>query len=191
MMMLQNKESFSSSFRTIFTASDEEIFERCGDDSLQYLRFQRYIICYLVILMLLSVCLILPLNIQGMLKDKKTLVYLILKFQSCLLTFKAQCTCYFIGTIQGSDNDFERTTLANLTSDNPVLWVHICVSFFSFPLSIFMMRRFSSSLNFVKTSIEISKTLMVENIDRNVLESQDAIRDYFKVIYILLLTTDS
>ena len=99
--------------------------------------------------------------------------------------------CYFIGTIQGSDNDFERTTLANLTSDNPVLWIHICVSFFSFPLSIFMMRRFSASLNFVKTSIEISKTLMVENINRKMLESQDAMRDYFEVIYILLLTTDS
>ena len=97
----------------------------------------------------------------------------------------------FIGTNRGNYNDFERTTLANLRSEDPMLWVHICVSFFSFPLSILMMRRFSASLNFVKTSIEISKTLMVENIDRKVLESQDAIRDYFEVIYILLLTTDS
>ena len=77
-MMLQNKESFSSSLITIFTASDEEIFERCGDDSLQYLRFQRYIICYLIVLMLLSVCLILPINIQGMLKEKLILVHQIL-----------------------------------------------------------------------------------------------------------------
>ena len=94
MMMLQNKESFSSSFRTIFTASDEEIFERCGDDSLQYLRFQRYIICYLVILMLLSVCLILPLNIQGMLKYIRhqfilyslNPVYVHLKHNACVIS---------------------------------------------------------------------------------------------------------
>ena len=64
-MLLGKKESFSSSLKTIFTASDEEIFERCGDDALQYIRFQRYIIWYLVILMLLSICIILPLNFQG------------------------------------------------------------------------------------------------------------------------------
>ena len=93
--------------------------------------------------------------------------------------------CYFIGSNRTNDNEFERTTLANLGPDNSMLWVHICVSFFSFPLSILMMRRFSANLNFVKTSIEISKTLMVENIDRKVLGSQDALREYFTVIYIL------
>ena len=92
---------------------------------------------------------------------------------------------HLIGTNRGNDNDFERTTLANLRSDDPMLWVHICVSFFSFPLSIFMMRRFSASLNFVKTSIEISKTLMVENIDRKILESQGTLKEYFKVIFTL------
>ena len=93
--------------------------------------------------------------------------------------------CYFIGSIRSNKNDFERTTLANLGPDNAMLWVHIGVSFFSFPLSILMMRRFSANLNFVKTSIEISKTLMVENIDRKILGSQDALREYFMVIYIL------
>ena len=97
----------------------------------------------------------------------------------------------FIGSNRSNKNDFERTTLANLGSDNAMLWVHICVSFFSFPLSILMMRRFSANLNFVKTSIEISKTLMVENIDRKILGSQDALREYFTVIYFPWRTTDS
>ena len=64
-MIVEDKESFSVSLKTIFCASDEEIFERCGDDALQYLRFQRYIICYLVILMIFSIGVILPLNLQG------------------------------------------------------------------------------------------------------------------------------
>ena len=65
MLVLEPKETFCLSLKTIFTASDEEIFHRCGDDALQYIRFQRYIICYLVILMILSICVILPLNFQG------------------------------------------------------------------------------------------------------------------------------
>ena len=64
-MIVDDKESFSVSLNTIFRASDEEIFERCGDDALQYLRFQRYIICYLVILMIFSIGVILPLNLHG------------------------------------------------------------------------------------------------------------------------------
>ena len=64
-MILEHKESFSVSLKTIFCASDEEIFERCGEDALQYLRFQRYIICYLLILMILSIGVILPLNFYG------------------------------------------------------------------------------------------------------------------------------
>ena len=65
MLVLEPKESLCSSLKTIFTASDEAIFHRCGDDALQYLRFQRYIICYLLIVMILSICVILPLNFQG------------------------------------------------------------------------------------------------------------------------------
>ena len=64
-MIVDEKESFSVSLNTVFRASDEEIFERCGDDALQYLRFQRYIICYLVILMIFSIGVILPLNLHG------------------------------------------------------------------------------------------------------------------------------
>ena len=66
MMVLENNESFASSLKTIFMATDEEIFDKCGDDALQYLRFQRFVLCYLIILMLLSIGVILPLNLQGM-----------------------------------------------------------------------------------------------------------------------------
>ena len=65
MFVLEQNEGFCASLKSIFTTSDEEIFLRCGDDALQYLRFQRYITCYLTIVMLLSICIILPLNLRG------------------------------------------------------------------------------------------------------------------------------
>uniref|UniRef100_A0A8D0GKU9 Transmembrane protein 63A n=1 Tax=Sphenodon punctatus TaxID=8508 RepID=A0A8D0GKU9_SPHPU len=47
------------------TESDEEIQEKCGDDAIHYLAFQRHIICLLVIVSILSVCIILPVNLSG------------------------------------------------------------------------------------------------------------------------------
>ena len=58
-------QSFCAWFRSVFNAPDEHIKNRCGDDALQYLRFQRHIICYLAIIMVLSLGVILPLNLGG------------------------------------------------------------------------------------------------------------------------------
>ena len=48
-----------------FTMSDPDIAEHCGDDALQYLRFQRYIIAYLAIVVVACIVVILPINFQG------------------------------------------------------------------------------------------------------------------------------
>ena len=48
-----------------FTMSDSDISEHCGDDALQYLRFQRYIIAYLAVVVVACLCIILPINFQG------------------------------------------------------------------------------------------------------------------------------
>uniref|UniRef100_A0A8C0H2J1 Transmembrane protein 63A n=1 Tax=Chelonoidis abingdonii TaxID=106734 RepID=A0A8C0H2J1_CHEAB len=50
--------------------SDEEIRDKCGDDAMHYLAFQRHIICLLVAVSILSVCVILPVNLSGDLLDK-------------------------------------------------------------------------------------------------------------------------
>uniref|UniRef100_A0A8C5X7A8 Transmembrane protein 63A n=1 Tax=Malurus cyaneus samueli TaxID=2593467 RepID=A0A8C5X7A8_9PASS len=39
---------------------DDEIHERCGEDAIHYLAFQRHIICLLIAISILSVCVILP-----------------------------------------------------------------------------------------------------------------------------------
>ena len=79
---------------------------------------------------------------------------------------------------------FEQTTIANLNPSDYILWVHISVSFITFPIAIFMMRRFSANLSFVKTNIEISKTLMIENIALELCKNVQEIQRYFQVMYI-------
>ena len=52
-------------FKSIFFMSDQKILDRLGNDVLQYLRFQRHIICFLAGTSFLSLAIILPINMQG------------------------------------------------------------------------------------------------------------------------------
>ena len=65
-----DRAEFSGDFRkritSLFTLSEDVILERGGSDALYYLRFQRHIIFFIFIVMLLSICVILPINLQGM-----------------------------------------------------------------------------------------------------------------------------
>ena len=95
--------------------------------------------------------------------------------------------CYVSGSNISSDAEmFEMTTIANLSPDNVILWVHLCVSFITFPIAILMMRRFSANLSFVKSDVEISKTLMIENIALELCKSPKDIKRYFQVIAMTL-----
>ena len=55
-----------------FTMSDPDVAEHCGDDALQYLRFQRHIIAYLAIVVVACICIILPINFQGVVQVRRT-----------------------------------------------------------------------------------------------------------------------
>ena len=57
---------FRKRITSLFTLSEDVILERGGSDALYYLRFQRHIIFFIFIVMLLSICVILPINLQGM-----------------------------------------------------------------------------------------------------------------------------
>ena len=61
----EKNKSFREWLASIFTMSDTDIISRCGLDALQYLRFQRHIICYVTMTMVLTISIILPLNFQG------------------------------------------------------------------------------------------------------------------------------
>lgn len=53
-----------------FRCRDEEIREKCGEDAVHYLSFQRHIIGLLVVVGVLSVGIVLPVNFSGDLLGK-------------------------------------------------------------------------------------------------------------------------
>lgn len=54
---------------------DEEIREKCGEDAVHYLSFQRHIIGLLVVVGVLSVGIILPVNFSGNLLGELVGIY--------------------------------------------------------------------------------------------------------------------
>ena len=87
----------------------------------------------------------------------------------------------FLGTLQGNATDFEHTTLGNLNPDSNFLWAHISLAFILFPLSILFMRKFSVDLRFTQLSLEMSRTLLIENIPKNLCRSTEELKRYFEV----------
>uniref|UniRef100_A0A8D0BAP3 Transmembrane protein 63A n=1 Tax=Salvator merianae TaxID=96440 RepID=A0A8D0BAP3_SALMN len=67
---LDPAQGFCSWMVSAFRLHDEEIHEKCGDDAITYLAFQRHIICLLIVVSMLSLCVILPVNLSGNLLDE-------------------------------------------------------------------------------------------------------------------------
>ncbi|XP_003216139.1 CSC1-like protein 1 isoform X2 [Anolis carolinensis] len=67
---LDPDEGFCSWMASAFRMHEEEINEKCGNDAITYLAFQRHLICLLVVVSMLSLCIILPVNLSGNLLDK-------------------------------------------------------------------------------------------------------------------------
>ncbi|KAG5831482.1 hypothetical protein ANANG_G00304170 [Anguilla anguilla] len=61
----QRDYGFCSWLTAIFRIKDEEIREKCGEDAVHYLSFQRHIIGLLVVVGVLSVGIVLPVNFSG------------------------------------------------------------------------------------------------------------------------------
>ena len=56
---------------SIFTLSDDKFRRRCGFDAVQYLKFQRHLIIFVLIMTVVCVGIILPVNFQGMIQGSK------------------------------------------------------------------------------------------------------------------------
>uniref|UniRef100_A0AAR2KYZ9 Transmembrane protein 63B n=1 Tax=Pygocentrus nattereri TaxID=42514 RepID=A0AAR2KYZ9_PYGNA len=106
-------QGFCSWLTAIFRIKDDEIREKCGEDAVHYLSFQRHIIGLLVVVGVLSVGIILPVN--------------------------------FSGDLLG---DFGRTTIANLKSENNLLWLHTTFAFLYLLLTVYSMRRHTSKMHY-------------------------------------------
>ena len=66
--------------------------------------------------------------------------------------------------------------------ENKLLWIHVCFSFLLFPVAIFLMRKFSRGLGMVDISLDVNKTLAIENIPQDMC-SKENIMAFFKEIY--------
>ena len=71
---IKDSVEFKSWITSVVTLPEKLIIETCGKDALFYLRFQRHIIFFLLIVMILSICVVLPINLQG--KFTKYLLHL-------------------------------------------------------------------------------------------------------------------
>uniref|UniRef100_A0A8D3C317 Transmembrane protein 63B n=1 Tax=Scophthalmus maximus TaxID=52904 RepID=A0A8D3C317_SCOMX len=121
---------------------DEEIREKCGEDAVHYLSFQRHIIGLLVIVGVLSVGIVLPVNFSGDLLGKNT-----------------------------ADISFGRTTIANLKSGTNLLWLHTVFAFMYLLLTVYSMRRHTSKMHYKEDDL-VKRTLFINGISKYAEESQ-------------------
>ncbi|XP_069464797.1 CSC1-like protein 1 isoform X2 [Ambystoma mexicanum] len=72
---LDRDAGFCSWLVSVFHMPEKQMLERCGEDAIHYLSFQRHLICLMIIVSLLSVGVILPVNLNGNLLDNDPLSF--------------------------------------------------------------------------------------------------------------------
>ena len=138
----------------VLTLREKKLTGIMGPDAVQYLRFQKYIIIYVLFTTILSCSVILPLNLQGSHLDNST------DFGHTTLA-----------NLDPKNSD-----------DDNILWVHVVLGFLMFPAAIFLMRRFSYGLKMTDTSLKVTRTLGIENIPE-LLCSEDYLLQHFSEAY--------
>uniref|UniRef100_A0A665VM73 Transmembrane protein 63Ba n=1 Tax=Echeneis naucrates TaxID=173247 RepID=A0A665VM73_ECHNA len=133
-------DGFCSWLTAIFRIKDEEIREKCGEDAVHYLSFQRHIIGLLVVVGVLSVGIILPVNFSGNL-------------------------------LENNAYSFGRTTIANLDTDNTLLWLHTTFAFLYLLLTVYSMRRHTSKMHYKEDDV-VKRTLFVNGISKYAEETE-------------------
>uniref|UniRef100_A0A671LH36 CSC1-like protein 2 n=1 Tax=Sinocyclocheilus anshuiensis TaxID=1608454 RepID=A0A671LH36_9TELE len=134
---------------------DDEIREKCGEDSVHYLSFQRHIIGLLVVVGVLSVGIVLPVNFSGDLLDPMT---------------------HFLSSLSPENNaySFGRTTIANLKSGNNLLWLHTTFAFLYLLLTVYSMRRHTSKMHYKEDDL-VSRDNFTKTLHRNVLAYESCV----------------
>uniref|UniRef100_H3DGT7 Transmembrane protein 63B n=1 Tax=Tetraodon nigroviridis TaxID=99883 RepID=H3DGT7_TETNG len=146
----QRDTGFCSWLTAIFRIKEDEIREKCGEDAVHYLSFQRHIIGLLVVVGVLSVGIILPVNFSGNL------------------------------LVENNAYSFGRTTIANLDTDNALLWLHTTFAFLYLLLTVYSMRRHTSKMHYKEDDL-VKRTLFVNEISKYAEESE--LKQHFENAY--------
>lgn len=152
----QRDNGLCSWLTAIFRIKDDEIREKCGEDAVHYLSFQRHIIGLLVVVGVLSVGIVLPVNFSG---DQ------------------------LVETGNFENNNaysFGRTTVVNLKSGNHLLWLHTIFAFFYLLLTVYSMRRHTSKMHYKEDDL-VKRTLFISGIAKYAEESE--IKQHFEKAY--------
>ncbi|XP_047194051.1 CSC1-like protein 2 isoform X3 [Hippoglossus stenolepis] len=166
----QRDNGFCSWLTAIFRIKDEEIREKCGEDAVHYLSFQRHIIGLLVVVGVLSVGIVLPVNFSGDL-----LVRIISKD-----AFLSQGVPGPPSKEENNAYSFGRTTIANLKSGTNLLWLHTSFAFMYLLLTVYSMRRHTSKMHYKEDDL-VKRTLFINCISKYAEESQ--IKQHFEQAY--------
>ena len=84
--------------------------------------------------------------------------------------------------LEESPSSLGKISIYNLDHKNSLLYIHTFLAFIMFPFCILVMRHYSKSLNFRNVSLEITKTLQIENIPKH-LCSERVIKNHFSEAY--------
>ncbi|XP_061535422.1 CSC1-like protein 2 isoform X1 [Phycodurus eques] len=166
----QRDNGFCSWLTAIFRIKDEEIREKCGEDAVHYLSFQRHIIGLLVVVGVLSVGIVLPVNFSGDLLVRIISKDLLINQGSAGPPSKEENNAYSFG----------RTTIANLKSGTNLLWLHTSFAFMYLLLTVYSMRRHTSKMHYKEDDL-VKRTLFINGISKYAEESQ--IKQHFEQAY--------
>uniref|UniRef100_A0ABI7WR16 Transmembrane protein 63A n=1 Tax=Felis catus TaxID=9685 RepID=A0ABI7WR16_FELCA len=133
----------------IFRLHDDQILERCGEDAIHYLSFQRHVIFLLVVVSCLSLCVILPVNLSGDLLDK-------------------------------DPYSFGRTTIANLQTDDDLLWLHTIFAVIYLLLTVGFMRHHTRSIQYQEEN-SVRRTLFITGLPRD--SKKETVETHFRDAY--------
>jgi len=149
-----SRRSSQSKKPKILTFHEKKLLGMMGPDAVQYLRFQKYIIIYILFTTVISLTVILPLNFQG--------------------TQLGNATDFGHTTLANLNPNDEK--------DAYILWIHVAIAFLMFPAAIFLMRRFSIGIKMRDTGLKITRTIVIENIPPLVCNTGQ-IQDHLRQVY--------
>ncbi|XP_076464518.1 osmosensitive cation channel TMEM63C-like isoform X2 [Babylonia areolata] len=94
----------------------------------------------------------------------------------------------FQGNLLGNATEFGHTTIGNLDSESPLLWVHSLFSVLYLVIIICVLHHFHTNLD-VEEDEQVSRTLMISNIPQNKC-FEETLRLHFQEAYPEVVITD-
>ncbi|CAH1793257.1 unnamed protein product [Owenia fusiformis] len=84
----------------------------------------------------------------------------------CILSIGVILPINFQGTLEGNTQTFGHTTISNINSNSPTLWVHALLAIVFLVIAVYFMRHFSINLRYEEDD-QTSRSLMISGIPKD------------------------